>query len=116
METLTFIKDIVAILLITAGLILFIIEIYGVFRFDFVLNRMHAAAIGDTLALSCTLLGLMLLTGFSFVTLKFFLVAMFLWFSSPVASHLIAIFEVQANNKANSHYKEINLKEEKNNE
>ena len=56
METLTFIKDIVAILLITAGLILFIIEIYGVFRFDFVLNRMHAAAIGDTLALSCTLL------------------------------------------------------------
>lgn len=113
MGTVSFIRDILAIISITCGLILFIIEIYGVYRFDFALNRMHAAAIGDTLALSMILIGLMIMTGFSFTTLKFFLVAMFLWFSSPVASHLISKFEVRVNNKANSHYKEISLEEGK---
>ena len=55
MSILEIIRDVFAVLLITGGLILFIIEIYGVFRFSFVLNRMHAAAIGDTLALTMCL-------------------------------------------------------------
>ena len=90
-----FIRYFFAIALISSGMILFIIEIYGVFRFSFVLNRMHAAAIGDTLALTLCLGGLMLLTGFSYTTAKFLLVVFFLWISSPASSHLIAKFETK---------------------
>ena len=31
------------------GLIIFVLELFGVFKFHYVLNRMHAAALGDTL-------------------------------------------------------------------
>ena len=82
MEFLAMLRDILAIVFILIGVTLFVLEIYGVFRFSFVLNRMHAAAIGDTLGLTSCLLGLILLSGFSYVTAKFVLVIIFLWVSS----------------------------------
>ena len=39
-------------LFLLAGVVIFLIEVYGVFRLKYVLNRMHAAALGDTLGLS----------------------------------------------------------------
>lgn len=106
------IRCIIAITLISIGLFLFVIEIYGVFRFSFVLNRMHAAAIGDTLALSFCLMGLIVKSGFSFVSAKFLLVIAFLWVSSPAASHLISKFEVTTNESADKHFEKMNLEEE----
>lgn len=79
------------------GLGIFIVEMVGVFRFKYVLNRMHAAAMGDTLGIGSSLIGLMIMSGFNFVTLKLFLIIVFLWFSSPVSSHLIARLEVTTN-------------------
>ena len=76
-------------LLLLIGLLIFLIEMVGVFRFQYVLNRMHAAAMGDTLGIGCCLLGLIVMKGFSFTSLKLLLVIIFLWFSSPVSSHLI---------------------------
>ena len=111
MTILDYIRNIIAIILITGGLVLFIIEIYGVFRFSFVLNRMHAAAIGDTLALTLCLAGLMLLTGFSYTSAKFLLVVAFLWISSPAASHLIAKFEVTTNEKVTKHLRKETLED-----
>lgn len=112
MELLSIIRDVIAIISISCGLILFILEIYGVFRFSFVLNRMHAAAIGDTLGLSFCLFGLILLSGFSYVSAKFLLVIAFLWISSPASSHLIAKFEVTTNESVTKHCKEEILKRE----
>ena len=86
--------------LLLCGLGTFIIEIIGVFRFRYVLNRMHAAAIGDTLGIGFALLGLIVISGFNFTSLKLFLVIVFLWFSSPVSSHLIARLEVSTNEAA----------------
>ena len=111
MSLLEFIRYFFAIALISGGMILFIIEIYGVFRFSFVLNRMHAAAIGDTLALTLCLGGLMLLTGFSYTTAKFLLVVFFLWISSPASSHLIAKFEVTTNENVTKHLRKEEIKE-----
>lgn len=107
-----YVKEILAIILISLGLCSFIIEIYGVYRFSFVLNRMHAAAIGDTLGLTSCLFGLMLLTGFTFTTAKFVLVLAFMWISSPASSHLVARFETEANASVTKHCKEIELKKE----
>lgn len=39
------------------GLGIFLIEMIGVFRFKYVLNRMHAAAMGDTLGIGFALAG-----------------------------------------------------------
>lgn len=93
------------------GLGIFAIEMIGVFRFRYVLNRMHSAAMGDTLGIGFSLVGLMIMSGWSFTTLKLFLVIVFLWFSSPVSSHLIARLEVTTDEDKEKHYRVITLEE-----
>lgn len=95
--------------LLLCGLGTFIIEMIGVFRFRYVLNRMHAAATGDTLGIGFALLGLIVISGFNFTSLKLFLVIVFLWFSSPVSSHLIARLEAGTDEESGKHYREIRL-------
>lgn len=83
--------------LLLFGMSVFVLELIGTFKFKYVLNRMHAAAVGDTFGIGVSLLGLMILSGFKFVTLKMGLVIVFLWLASPVSSHLIARLEVTTN-------------------
>ena len=83
--------------LLLVGVCVFAIELFGVFKFRYVLNRMHVAAIGDTLGIGISLLGLMVLSGFNFTSLKLGLVIVFLWLASPVSSHLISRLEVVTN-------------------
>ncbi len=90
-------------LFLLAGLVIFGIEIYGVYRFDFVLNRMHMAALGDTLGLGLSLIGLAIMNGLSFATLKIILVLAFLWCASPVSSHMISRLEVNTNEELARH-------------
>lgn len=96
-------------LLMLAGLGIFVIEMIGVFRFKYVMNRMHAAAMGDTLGIGFSLAGLILMSGFHFTSLKLFLVIVFLWFSSPVSSHLIARLEVTTDEEKEKHYRVVEL-------
>lgn len=98
-------------LLLLCGLGIFLIEMIGVFRFKYVLNRMHAAAMGDTLGIGFSLVGLILLNGLNFTSLKLLLVIVFLWFASPVSSHLIARLEVTTNEDEEEHYREIPLRQ-----
>ena len=90
--------------LLLSGVTIFLIEMIGVFRFKYVLNRMHAAAMGDTLGIGFCLLGLIVMSGLNFTSLKLFLVIVFLWFSSPVSSHLIARLEVTTNEDPEKQY------------
>jgi len=84
-------------LFLFAGLGIFFIQMLGVFEFRYVLNRMHVAAMGDTLGLGLCMVGLMILSGFSFTSVKMALVVIFLWLASPVSSHLISRLEVTTN-------------------
>ena len=97
--------------LLLTGVSVFLIEMIGVFRFRYVLNRMHAAAIGDTLGIGICLLGLIVMNGLNFTSLKLFLVIIFLWFSSPTSSHLIAKLEVTTNEDVELHYDTESLDE-----
>lgn len=97
--------------LLLFGLVIFFIEMVGVFRFRYVLNRMHAAAMGDTLGIGFSLIGLILMSGFTFTSLKLFLVIVFLWFSSPASSHLIARLEVATDEEPEKHYKRLSIGE-----
>ncbi len=88
------IRFVVGAVVLLIGLCTFALEVFGSYRFRFVLNRMHAAAMGDTLGIGISLIGLIIFSGLNFTSLKMFLVILFLWFASPVASHLIARLEV----------------------
>lgn len=98
-------------LFLLCGLLIFFIEMVGVFRFKYVLNRMHAAAMGDTLGIACSLIGLIIISGASFTSLKLFCVIAFLWFSSPTSSHLIARLEVATDEEREKHYAVTTLQE-----
>ncbi len=76
------------------GLFVFFTAVLGLFRFEYVLNRMHAAAVGDALGIFCILIGLIFLHGATLPAFKTVLILVFLWMTSPVASHLIAEVEV----------------------
>ena len=65
----------------------------GVFRFRYVLSRMHAASLADTMGLFLVLLALAVLSGFTVMTAKLVIVWIFMWIASPVATHLIARME-----------------------
>ena len=96
--------------LIIVGLLTFLTEIYGVFRFKYVLNRMHAAAMGDTVGLGAAIVGLIVMNGPDFTSVKLLLVVVFLWCASPVSSHLIAQLEATTNPE-NEEYCEMTLQE-----
>ncbi len=110
MTVMEWIRFIAGAALIALGLIIFFIEISGVFRFKYVLNRMHAAAMGDTLGLSACIAGLMLMNGWNFTTVKLLCVIVFLWLASPVSSHLIAKLEVTTSPDAAEYEKITDIK------
>ena len=53
-----------------AGLFIMVVSIIGLYRFDFALNRIHAAALGDTLSLLLFTVGLLIAVGFHAVAWK----------------------------------------------
>ena len=98
-------------LLLLFGMAFFLLEIVGVYKFRYVLNRMHAASMGDTLGIGFSMLGLIVMNGLNFASLKFFIVIVFLWFSSPASSHLIARLEVTTDEEPEKHYRKLPLDE-----
>lgn len=97
--------------LLLCGMSIFVLEMIGVFRFKYVMNRMHAAAMGDTLGIGFSLMGLIIMSGWSFTSLKLLCVIIFLWFSSPASSHLIARLEITTNEDREKRYRTADLKE-----
>ena len=99
-------------LFILCGLVIFIIEIFGNFRFGYVLNRMQAAAIGDSFGIVLCLVGTMFYFGWSLACLKLLFVEIFLWLSSPVSSHLVAKLEAETNEDLGKEVKIREIKED----
>lgn len=93
-ETLRFILCAV---LIGIGLLFEICAVIGVFRFHYVLNRMYAAALGDTMGILMIMLGLAVASGINLLSLKLLLIIFLFWTASPVASHLIGRLELTTN-------------------
>ena len=103
MAILEWVRFLAGVGLLLIGLAIFLLELFGVFKFSYVLNRMHAAAMGDTLGLGACLTGMILLSGWNITSVKLALIVVFLWLASPVASHLIARLEVVTNEHLDEH-------------
>lgn len=85
----SWIRFIIAALFIATGVFFSCMSVLGVFRFKYVLTRMHSAAMGDSLSILCVLVGLIILSGFTFTSLKLAVIIIFFWLTGPVSSHLI---------------------------
>uniref|UniRef100_UPI00359C2956 cation:proton antiporter n=1 Tax=Faecalicatena contorta TaxID=39482 RepID=UPI00359C2956 len=99
MMVLEWIRFLAGAVCMAAGLVFYIIQFIGVFRFKYVLNRMHAAAIGDTLGCGLMLLGAVVFNGFTFPSVKILFLIVFLWMTSPVAAHMVVKLEVLSREK-----------------
>lgn len=76
------IRFVLSALFTLAGLFVLVSGVVGVFRFRYSMNRMHAAALGDTLGILCVLLGVMIAEGLTIATVKMLLVIITLWLTS----------------------------------
>lgn len=84
------ILDLLSWLLLLAGGALGIIGGIGIYRFPDFYSRLHAAGITDTLCAMLILLGLALQAGWTLAAFKLALIFVFLFFTSPTASHALA--------------------------
>lgn len=82
-----------------AGMFMIVSAVFGIFRFRYALNRVHAAALIDTLGILFMVAGLVVARGFQIVSLKMVIVVLFLWLTSPVSSHLIGRLEMTVNDR-----------------
>lgn len=76
-------------LLIAIGGVLLIIGAIGIVRMPDVYARIHAAGIIDTGGTGLILLGLMLHSGWSLVTVKLIFIGVFMFVTSPISGHAI---------------------------
>ena len=78
---------------LVTGLVFMMLAVFGVNRFHRALNRMHAAAMRDTLGILFVFAGLILIRGFSMDSFKLLLVILFFWTAGPVSGHMISRLE-----------------------
>lgn len=86
-------------LFLAASLGMAVISVAGVFKFKFVLNRMHAAAICDSFVLLLAMTGVAIAYGFCAAAMKVLLIVLLIWVASPVSGHMIARLEVTTNKR-----------------
>ena len=103
MEIFRSICTVAGLLLLILGIVIFIFELAGFMKYKYILNRMHAAGMGDTLGIFICLFGLVLICGVHFISAKLLLVIVFLWFASPTASHLISRLEAVTDEEINKY-------------
>lgn len=82
--------DLISAGLLAAGSIFILIGGFGLIRLPDFYTRLHAAGITDTLGAELILLGLMFQAGLSLVTVKLILISLFIFFTSPTATHAVA--------------------------
>lgn len=76
--------------LIFTGALAILIGLLGVFRMPDFFTRLHAASIVDTMGTLFILIGLMLYSGFNLVSVKLFLILIFILVTAAVAAHALA--------------------------
>lgn len=72
------------------GIVFILIGAIGLIRLPDMFARMHGAGLIDTLGIGLILFGLVFQAGLSIVTIKLVLIFIFIFFTSPTATHALA--------------------------
>ena len=84
------IAEIVGGVLLAGGLFFHAVAAVGVVRMPDFYTRLHAVSKAETLGVILTLAGLVIVAGFSLVSLKLVFVGVFLFLANPTSTHAIA--------------------------
>lgn len=84
------VQQIIAIIFIILGVFFYTVGTIGLIRMPDVFCRLHATTKCDTMGSGLSLLGVIIYYGFSIVSLKMFIIMMFIFLTTPTASHIIA--------------------------
>ena len=82
---------------IVLGVFVLCVATFGIFRFEYALNRIHVAAKCDTLGSMLILAGLIISNGWNMESAKIGLILLFIWIGNPAASHMVARAEARSN-------------------
>ena len=72
------------------GSVFLLIGAIGIIRLPDVFSRMHGAGIIDTMGTAMLFSGMLMQAGFTIVSIKLFLILIFLMFTSPTTTHALA--------------------------
>ena len=75
---------------IACGVVALLIGSLGLLRLPDVYCRIHAVGMIDTAGASFIILGMIVHEGFTLVTVKLVLIGVFMFFTSPIATHAVA--------------------------
>ncbi len=90
LHILEIIRHVLAAASLLGGAVLVLAGASGVVRLPDFYTRLHAAGVTDTLGTLLVLLGLILISGLTLLSAKLALVGLFLFLTSPTATHAIA--------------------------
>lgn len=82
--------DIASAALMLTGAVFVLAGALGMLRLPDFYTRLHAAGVTDTLGAEMIIIGLMLQSGWSLVTVKLALLGLFIFLTSPTATHATA--------------------------
>ena len=92
-----------SVILLGFGVLCCLLGILGVYKFKFVMNRMHCAAILDTLGIAGIIGGLLVASASGAYIPKLLAILAILWVGSPIASHLVGRLEVSTDDTIREH-------------
>ena len=87
-------REIIAGIFICMGTIVFALSLLGIYRLKYVLNRMHAAAMCDTMGLGLVVIGLINLGHDVFHIAKYILVILFFGICILIGCLMIGLVEM----------------------
>ncbi len=82
--------EIVSWVLIVSGAFFTIVGAFGMWRFPDFWARLHAASISDSGGMILLLAGMAVQAGLTLVTVKLFIIGVFLFITGPTATHAVA--------------------------
>ena len=100
------IRLVIASLFLLLGLFVFFTEVIGFLKFKYIMMRIHAAGLGDTLGIMSIAIAVAILIGTPNACLKLALVVLFMMLTNPVLTHLLANIEVKQHKNAGNEYEE----------
>ena len=90
-------------LFFAAALVMLFISILGTFRFRFALNRIHCAAVNDTVVLMLFFISTFVAIGFDIIMLKFAIIIFIQWCTCPLTSHMLTKAEYMTDEHIGEH-------------
>lgn len=100
------IRLIIASVFLAIAIFVFLSEVVGFFRFRYILDRIHAAGLGDTLGIMSVCIAAAILWGEANAVIKLVLIVGFMMLTGPVLTHLLSNMEVRSHKNAGHEYEE----------